>query len=173
MKIKVKLLFAVILAIPLYLTFLALQTDIAQAIDEHEADHKLMESSPEHETYEVKVPESKLAEVKALKNAVASNNNTLSEAKAVYGGKGTCFNCHGEKGKGDGELASSFDPRPRNFTMPAWQKLRTDGEIFYVITNGTDHGMPGFGDMLSDEEKWSLVNYIRDFGKHSGLASKK
>ncbi len=173
MKMKVRLLLAVILAIPLYLTFLALHADIAQAIDEHEAGHNALESSPEHEAYEVKVPESKLAEVKALKNAVASNKNSLSEAKAIYTGKGTCFNCHGEKGKGDGELASSFNPMPRNFTMSAWQKLRTDGELFWVITNGTDHDMPAFGDMLSDEEKWSLVNYIRDFGKPSGVASKK
>lgn len=173
MKINVKLLFAVILAIPLYLTFLALHTDIAQAIDEHEADHKALESSPEHETYEVKVPESKLSEVKALKNVVASNEKSLTEAKAIFTGKGTCFNCHGEKGRGDGELASSFQPPPRNFTMPAWQKVRTDGEIFWVITNGTDHDMPAFGDMLSDEEKWSLVNYIRDFGKIGGLANKK
>lgn len=173
MKIKVRLSFAAILVIPLYLAFLAFYTDIAQAADEHEADHKALESSPEHETYEVKVPESKLSEVKALKNVVASNKKSLSEAKAVYTGKGTCFNCHGEKGRGDGELASSFEPPPRNFTIPGWQKVRSDGELFWVITNGTDHGMPGFGDMLSDEEKWSLVNYIRNFGKHSGLASKK
>jgi mono/diheme cytochrome c family protein len=172
MKIKVKLLFAVTLAIPLYLTFLALHTDIAQAIDEHEADHKALESSPEHETYEVKVPESKLSEVKALKNAVASNKESLSEAEAIYTGKGTCFNCHGEKGSGDGESSSSFDPPPRNFTIPGWQKIRSDGELFWVITNGTDHDMPAFGDMLNDEERWSLVNYIRNFGKQSGLASK-
>src|SRR3989338_3193193 len=170
MKIKVRLLFVSIIAVPLYLTFLALNADIAHAQSE---DHKALESSPEHEAYEVKVPESKLAEVRALKNAIASDNKSLSEAKAIYTGKGTCFNCHGEKGRGDGELASSFEPPPRNFTLPNWQKIRTDGEIFWVITNWTEKGMPGFGDMLTDEEKWSLVNYIRDFGKSSELASKK
>jgi mono/diheme cytochrome c family protein len=158
MKIKVRLIIASILVIPLYLAFLAVQTDIAQAADEN---------------YDAKVPESKLSEVKALKNAVASNKKSLSEAKAVYTGKGTCFNCHGEKGRGDGELASSFEPPPRNFTLGGWQKARTDGEIFYVITNGTESGMPGFGDMLSDEEKWSLVNYIREFGKSKSVASNK
>src|SRR3989304_9528313 len=73
---------------------------------------------------------------------------------------------------GDGELASSFDPKPRNFTIPVWQKVRTDGEIFWIITNGTESGMPPFGDMLSDEEKWGLVNYIRELGKTGGVANK-
>ncbi|HAP67709.1 MAG TPA: hypothetical protein DCQ99_08015 [Nitrospinae bacterium] len=158
MKIKFRFSFAAVLVIPLYLTFLAFHTDIAQASDD---------------AYDVKVPESKLAEVKALKNVVASNKKSLSEAKAIYTGKGTCFNCHGEKGRGDGELASSFEPPPRNFTLSGWQKVRSDGELFYVITNGTESGMPGFGDMLSDEEKWSLINYIREFGKSKSLASRK
>jgi len=158
MKINVKLLFAAVLVIPLYLTFVVLHTDMAQAADD---------------AYDVKVPESKLAEVKVLKNAITPNEKSLSEAKAIFTGKGTCFNCHGENGRGDGELASSFEPPPRNFTIPGWQKVRTDGEIFYVITNGTESGMPGFGDMLTDEEKWSLVNYVREFGKSKSLASKK
>jgi len=84
----------------------------------------------------------------------------------------TCFNCHGEKGRGDGELATSFSPPLRNFTYTKWQEVRTDGEIFWVIINGTENGMPPFGDMLSDEEKWGLVNYIREFGKAGKLANK-
>jgi len=31
--------------------------------------------------------------------------------------------------------------------------------------------MPPFGDMLSDEERWLLVNYIRELGKPGGMAS--
>src|SRR3989338_4483655 len=156
MKIKFRFSFAAVLVIPLYLTFLAFHTDIAQASDD---------------AYDVKVPESKLAEVKALKNVVASNKKSLSEAKAIYTGKGTCFNCHGEKGRGDGELASSFNPPPRNFTYAPWQEARTDGEIFWVITNGTENGIHLFRDMLSDEEKWSLINSIRKFVTANGLAN--
>ena len=164
----------VVLLIPLYLVFTMLNGSAAQAdSDNHEsAEHMALESSPDHEALETKVPSGKLAEVRAFKNLVASDEKSLSEAKAIYGGKGTCFNCHGEKGMGDGELASSFDPKPRNFTIPVWQKVRTDGEIFWVITNGTESGMPPFGDMLSDEEKWGLVNYIRELGKTGGVANK-
>lgn len=162
-----------ILMIP-YLVFTSFNIEIAQAnSDDHEsAEHKALESSPDHETLETKVPSGKLAEVRAFKNLVASDKKSLSEAREIFMGKGTCFNCHGENGKGDGELAGSFSPPPRNFTYAAWQKVRTDGEIFWVITNGTESGMPPFGDMLSDEEKWELVNYIREIGKTGGVVSK-
>ncbi len=163
-----------ILMIPLYLVFTSLNIEIAQANSEdHESpEHKALESSPDHETLETKVPSGKLAEVRGLKNMVSVNAKSLSEAREIFMGKGTCFNCHGEKGRGDGELATSFSPPPRNFTIPAWQEVRTDGEIFWVITNGTESGMPPFGDMLSDEEKWELVNYIREIGKTGGVVSK-
>ncbi|MEK6692047.1 MAG: c-type cytochrome [Nitrospirota bacterium] len=126
---------------------------------------------------EAKVPSDKLSEMRRLKNPVVANKKVLEEAKAIYTGKGTCFNCHGDKGKGDGPLAESFNPPPRDFYDKddiGWQKIRTDGEIFWVITNGAGAGMPPFADMLSDEERWSLVIYIREIGKSSAtdLATK-
>ncbi|HLA47639.1 MAG: hypothetical protein A3I04_03210 [Nitrospinae bacterium RIFCSPLOWO2_02_FULL_39_110] len=167
-----------ILMIPLYLlAFTSLNIEVAQANsgDNHEsAEHKALESSPDHEILEPRVPADKLAEAKALKNTVAVNAKTLSEAKEIFMGKGTCYTCHGEKGKGDGEIAESMNPPPRDFTYTPWQKVRTDGEIFWAITNGTrggESGMVPFGDMLSDEERWLLVNYIRELGKVNGLTS--
>ena len=168
-------LLAIVLIVPLYLAFTSLNIGVARAnsTDDHEsAEHKALESSPDHETLETKVPSGKLAEVRGLKNIVALDTKSLSVAKEIYNGKGTCVNCHGEKGRGDGEIASSFSPPPRNFTYAKWQNVRTDGEIFWVITNGTESGMPPFEDMLSDEEKWELVNYIREIGKAGGVASK-
>ena len=171
------MLLAIVLIMPLYLAFTSLNIGVARAnsADDHEsAEHKALESSPDHETLETKVPSGKLAEVRGLKNSVAVNAKTLSEAKEIFSGKGTCLSCHGEKGKGDGEIASSMNPPPRDFTYTPWQKIRTDGEIFWAITNGTaggESGMPPFGDMLSDEERWLLVNYIRELGKTGRLAS--
>ncbi|MBI3584586.1 MAG: c-type cytochrome [Nitrospinae bacterium] len=175
MKIwKWGLLLATILIVPLYLTFTVLP-DRVYAEHNHEShEHQALESSPDHEILEPRVPAGKMAETKALKNIVAVNAKTLSEAREIFTGKGTCYTCHGEKGKGDGENAGSMNPAPRDFTYTPWQKLRTDGEIFWAITNGTaggESGMPPFGDMLSDEERWTLVNYIREFGKTGGLAN--
>ena len=169
----------IILIMPLYLAFTSHNIEVAQANsgDNHEsAEHKALESSSDHEILEPRVPADKLAEAKALKNTVAVNAKTLSEAKEIFMSKGTCYTCHGEKGKGDGEIAESMSPPPRDFTYTPWQKVRTDGEIFWAITNGTrggESGMPPFGDMLSDEERWLLVNCVREFGKPGGMASNK
>lgn len=164
---------AIILIMPLYLVFISFNIEIAQANSEdHESpEHKASESSPNHETLETKVPSSKLEEVRKLKNIASLNEKSLSEAREIFMGKGTCFNCHGEKGRGDGEIADSFNPPPRNFTYTKWQNIRTDGEIFWTIANGTENGMPPFEDMLSDEEKWELVNYIRELGKANELTN--
>jgi len=92
-----------------------------------------------------RVPADKLAEVKGLPNLVPANPETLEEGREIFMGKGIC--------------------RPRNFTAADWQKARTDGEIFWAITKGTEYGMIAFEDMLSVEERWMLVNYIRKLGK--------
>lgn len=123
-----------------------------------------------------RVPADKLAEVSGLKNAVAVSEKSISEGKAIFTGKGTCANCHGEEGKGNGPLADSFDPRPRDFYDAddiGWQKARTDGEIFWSISKGTELGMISFEDMLSVEERWSLVNYIRSLGKNAPTLAAK
>lgn len=112
----------------------------------------------------VRVSEDKLPEARAMKNPESMNNKSVEEGKQLYVGGGTCFNCHGEKGKGDGEGGASFDPKPRDFTNVQWQKARTDGEIYWAITNGTAFGMIPFGDMLSETERWQLVSYIRQLG---------
>lgn len=119
-----------------------------------------------------RVPADKMAEAKGLTNMASADAKTLSEAKDIFAGKGVCFTCHGTEGKGDGAAGASFNPRPRNFTDADWQRARTDGEIFWAITKGTDYGMIAFEDMLSVEERWMLVNYIRKLGKSSvGIAN--
>ena len=112
-----------------------------------------------------RVPADKLAETKGLPNLVPANPETLEEGKEIFMGKGICLTCHGSEGRGDGAGGASFNPRPRNFTDTDWQKARTDGEIFWAITKGTEYGMIAFEDMLSVEERWMLVNYIRKLGK--------
>ena len=121
--------------------------------------------SADEQILKPRVPADKLAEVKGLKNIVPKDAKTLSVAKDIYLGKGICFTCHGDGGRGDGAGGASFNPPPRDFTDMTWQKARTDGEIFWAITKGTDYGMIAFEDMLSAEERWMLVNYIRELGK--------
>jgi mono/diheme cytochrome c family protein len=70
-----------------------------------------------------------------------------------------CTPCHGEGGKGDGPVAAKFIPPP-DLTNPALHKVRTDGYwASYISVGGVI--MPAYGEALSPEERWHVVNYLR------------
>lgn len=121
----------------------------------------------ERDPLQPRVPKDQMAEAKGLKNPVASTPESLAKGKALFEGKGTCFNCHGKEGKGDGPAGQILNPSPRNFTNCKFHKKRKDGELFWVIKNGS----PGTGMVplvpaaINEEEAWTIINYERSFCK--------
>lgn len=116
-----------------------------------------------------RVPADKLAEARALKSPLPSSPEIVEKGKAIYDGKGTCFNCHGTDGGGNGPAAAKLNPAPRNFRHHGFWRHRTEGELFWVIKNGSPGtAMIGFGPVLSDEEIWSLIQYERTFAGGHG-----
>ena len=70
-----------------------------------------------------------------------------------------CTPCHGVTGKGDGLVAAKF-VTPADLTNPDLQKARTDGYWqSYLSVGGAV--MPSYGESLSAEERWDVVNYLR------------
>ena len=126
-----------------------------------------------------RVPADKLEEARALTSPLPQSPDIVEQGKAIYEGKGTCMNCHGAKGRGDGPGAASLNPPPRVFRSHGFWKHRSEGEVFWVIK----HGSPGtamipFGGLLTDEEIWTVMQYERSFagghgrrgmGKHEGM----
>ena len=76
-----------------------------------------------------------------------------------------CMNCHGTRGDGAGPLGGGLIPPPRNFTCGTTMKDIPDGQLFWIIKNGS----PGTGMMpfagLSDDEVWQLIGYIRSLAR--------
>ena len=62
-----------------------------------------------------RVPADKLAEARVLVSPLPESAETAEKGKTLYHGKGTCFNCHGKDGSGNGVAAVGLDPSPRNF----------------------------------------------------------
>jgi len=122
----------------------------------------------ERHVMEPRVPADKLAEARALTSPLPNSPAILEQGKALYNGKGTCFNCHGKNGGGNGPVAAQLDPSPRNFQHHGFWRHRTEGEIFWVIKNGSvGTSMVGFGGQLTDEEIWSIIQHERSFaGEH-------
>ena len=114
------------------------------------------------------VPADKLAEARALTSPLPNSPETAAQGKAIYDGKGACFRCHGKDGDGNGPLAAKVNPSPRNFQDHGFWSQRTEGEIFWLIKNGSPGtGFVGYGDQLTDGEIWALIQYIRSFtGEH-------
>jgi mono/diheme cytochrome c family protein len=95
---------------------------------------------------------------KDRKNPLTPSEANLAAAKQVYGDQ--CANCHGDGGKGDGSDAMMYDPAPSDLTDAAKVSKRSDGEIYYQITEGRKP-MPSFKKKLTDEQRWQLVLYVR------------
>ena len=122
-----------------------------------------------HDMVQPRVPAGKLAEARALKSPLPDSSEMIEKGKALYNGKGTCANCHGSEGAGDGPAAVQLNPSPRNFQHHGFWRHRTEGEIFWVIKHGSPgSSMIGFAGQLTDEEIWALVQYERTFSAGHG-----
>jgi mono/diheme cytochrome c family protein len=113
-----------------------------------------------------RVPADQLAAAKKLASPVKVSAGVVAEGKALFEGKGTCFNCHGKSGKGDGPVGAALTPKPRDLTNCEFQKKRADGELFWVIKNGSPGtAMVPLVPPLSEEEAWKVIAYVRSFCK--------
>ncbi len=116
-----------------------------------------------------RVPADQLATVRALTNPLPKNQEGMKRGKMIFEGKGKCIECHGERGYGDGALAKDMNPAPRNFHHPGFWRHRTEGEVFWVVQNGSPGtDMPAARDILSDDEIWSVIRYVRSFSEGRG-----
>jgi mono/diheme cytochrome c family protein len=97
------------------------------------------------------------ASAKAIKNPVASNEESILEGKNVYAKQ--CKSCHGTKGKGDGPKAAKLEKECGDLSTAEFQSMK-DGEIFWMIEEGKDP-MPTFKKKITEDEAWAVVNYIR------------
>jgi mono/diheme cytochrome c family protein len=126
-------------------------------------------AAAERHMMQPRVPADKLAEARALTSPLPDSPDIVEKGRALYNGKGTCFNCHGKDGSGNGPVAAQLDPSPRNFQHHGFWRHRTEGEIFWVIKHGSPGtSMIGFTGQLTDEEIWSIIQYERTFAAEHG-----
>ncbi len=101
-------------------------------------------------------------DAESVANPVAANPAMLKDVRKLY--VSTCAPCHGEKGKGDGPAAVALNPKPADHTSVAVQR-QTDGALFWMISTGRN-SMPAYKAVLTETQRWQLIDYIRTFAKH-------
>ncbi len=113
------------------------------------------------DSYEPRVPPELLEELQDMDNPYPPAPERIEAGRQIYLGKGKCATCHDANGKGVERPGHS----PRDFTDPKWQETRTDGELMWVLKNGS----PGtempirVGNVINEEEGWNVIHFIRTF----------
>lgn len=99
----------------------------------------------------------------------ASDPAQAVDGKAIYTQR--CEVCHGANGDGNGPAAEMMFPRPRDFTLGAFEVRTTasdapptDEDLINVIRNGMPGStMPAWRDVLSGDEIAAVAAYIKTF----------
>jgi len=100
-------------------------------------------------------------------NPLAADLAAVAAGRRLYekDAEPSCRMCHGIKGDGLGPLSAQFDPRPRNFACKQTVNGIPDGQLFWIVRNGSPGtSMPAFH-ALRDEEIWRIVLYLRALAK--------
>ena len=112
-----------------------------------------------------RVPSDQIDAARAVNNPFQPTPELLEKGKALFEGKAFCKACHGADGRGLPKDLELKGPLPRNFTDKKWQVTRTDGELFWILKNGspgTDMA-PFIPMVLTEEEAWQVLLYVRSF----------
>jgi copper transport protein len=72
-----------------------------------------------------------------------------------------CLSCHGSTGQGDGPGATGLKPPPADFTDLTAHNHDDKGWYTAVTAGVPGTAMPPFGEELTDDEIWHVINYIQ------------
>jgi len=118
------------------------------------------------EVLKPRVPESQMAEARSWKNPFPATAENIEKGRAIFHGKGFCVTCHGKDGAGL-KIEGLRGKLPRNFTDGEWQAARADGELLWILKNGSEGTAmaPFIPLVLTEEEAWHVLLYVRSLGK--------
>lgn len=111
-----------------------------------------------------------VAEQEALVNPQKATLESLKNGEEIF--QVTCATCHGPTGGGDGPIAAPngpiagvlpIGPGPMGFSLATGL---TDGHIYTTISMGRGR-MPSYR-RIAPEDRWDIVNYIRDLNGQGG-----
>ncbi len=113
------------------------------------------------------LPSTSLAQLPGITDQVSA-----VDAAGLY--NDACAPCHGRRGDGAGRGARLLGtPQPRDFTPGVFKfrstptgSLPADEDLFRTISRGVPGTwMPAWEDLLSPEQQWALVRYIKGFSE--------
>ncbi|MGI9147151.1 MAG: CopD family protein [Chloroflexota bacterium] len=102
-----------------------------------------------------------------IRDPVPPDERSLAIGKDIY--TTYCETCHGETGRGDGPTGLRLVPRPADLRVHTSPGVHTDGELFYWVSYGfPNSAMPAWKAVLTEDQRWSVINYARATLGNSG-----
>ncbi len=112
--------------------------------------------------------------------SATAKTGTAAKGKEIYDKR--CTWCHGAEGAGDGAAKDRLNPPPRDFTSGNY-KIKTSGfedmtpnddDIYRMIRDGMPGtAMPGWSDILAEQDMWDLVAYVKTFAGYDKPPAKQ
>lgn len=103
---------------------------------------------------------------------IPSSQQSIARGKKLYEEK-ECWKCHGETGHGDGpssyDLTDEWEIPIQAYDFTRASKFKggaANRDIYLRFTTGMNGTpMPSFANELSDEDRWSLVHYVKSLAE--------
>ncbi|MCP4329446.1 MAG: c-type cytochrome [Alphaproteobacteria bacterium] len=111
-----------------------------------------------------------LAAVLMVAAPAAATPGDADRGEEIYAAR--CLQCHGEDGDGLSPAEERLNPPPRDFTSGDYKFRSTafedfvpnDDDLMRMVRDGMNGtAMPGWGDILSEQEMWDVIAYIKTF----------
>jgi mono/diheme cytochrome c family protein len=101
-----------------------------------------------------------------LKNPVPRTPRSLARGQALFAAR--CTPCHGKDGRGGGPVSKFFPPAPDLAYIKV--RERTDGFIWGTVSYG-GKAMPPAREGLTVQDRWDLVNWVREIQRVSPVVT--
>jgi len=117
----------------------------------------------------VEAPDEYLTTTEAGRKLLGRKTVDTNSSSAANAGRGiytqNCAVCHGLEGFGNGPNSLSLEKKPANFSRPFYKQY-SDEFWFYRVSEGVPGTrMPRFGEVLSEEQRWYVVAYLKTLPK--------
>ena len=103
-----------------------------------------------------------------LRSAMTPTTRSLLHGKQIF--LTNCIGCHGQYGNGRGPASQYMKPDPGDFTNTKLHLAASDGQYYqYLLFGLPGTSMPAWGDFLTVNDIWDVINFLRTIPK-GGLA---
>lgn len=96
------------------------------------------------------------------RSSIAQTSEMIASGSKLYSEH--CASCHGKAGMGDGDAGRELSPPPARLSYFVRMPMAADDYLLWAISEGGipfGTGMPAFKDMLSTDEIWRMIAYMR------------